>query len=138
MNQPKKHLIFTYGSLMSGLGNHRVMQRAGGVLVSEKESITGMALRAYCSGFPGAYVSDNENHYTVGEVYEVDEAGLLVLDRLESEGYFYHRQNFTTKSGLEVQAYVLKKEDAKGKYIPSGDWRFYKEVLGNVMAYFNS
>lgn len=137
MNESKKHLIFTYGSLMSGLGNHRVMQRAGGVLISEKESITGMALHSYCHGFPGAYVSGSEKHYTVGEVYEVDEIGLTALDRLESEGYFYHRQFFTTKNGLEVQAYVLKKEDVKGKFIPGGDWRFYKEVLDNVMAYFN-
>lgn len=138
MNEPKKHLIFTYGSLMSGLGNHRVMQRAGGTLVSDNESIKGMALHAYCTAFPGAYVSGDDEHITLGEVYEVDEYGLYGLDRLESEGFFYHRQNFTTENGLEVQAYVLKKEDAKGKYIPNGDWRFYKKVLDNVMAYFNN
>lgn len=117
--------VFTYGSLMTGMGNHHVMKRAGGQLVGPAK-IKGR-MRAYCSGFPG--VNDNSDRWVTGEVYEVPAEGIAVLDQLEGEGSFYHRKTVTTDQGVEVQAYFLEPKDMQGPLIESGNWREYKRNL---------
>lgn len=119
-------LIFTYGSLMSGLGNHSVMVNAGGRFIKEAR-IKGI-LRAYCSAFPGAYAPEGGTKDTLikGEIYEVDAQGLARLDTLEGEGHFYHRKVTTTEEGDEVSVYLLEPSHHKGPLIMSGDWRKHK------------
>ena len=113
--------VFTYGSLMRGMRNHRVMTEAGGRFIKEAK-INGR-MRAYCPAFPG--VAEPSEKVVVGEVYEVSEAGLWALDRLESEGSFYHRRTITTLAGDEVQAYFLNPDQMHGPLVDSGDWRAY-------------
>lgn len=115
--------VFTYGSLMRGFRNHTVMQRANGQFIKEAV-IDGLQLRAYCQGFPCAV--QLKGYAVSGEVYEVDDVGLMALDRLESEGSFYHRIKATTEEGDQVDVYILKPDDALGEVIPSGSWRTYK------------
>ena len=110
---------------MRGFGNHVVMQRAGGQFITEAV-IDGLQLRAYCWGFPCAV--QVKGYAVKGEVYEVDEAGLTHLDRLEGEGHFYHRITAKTEAGEVVDVYILLPEDAQGEVIPSGSWRSYKET----------
>lgn len=129
-------LIFTYGSLMRGFGNHYTMLNANGEFVKE-DSIKGVRLHAYCSSFPGA-TKGTENDFTKGEVYRVPRSGLIGLDRLESEGFFYHRHNMTTESGDEVQVYLLKKADVRGEHIESGCWRVHKQRFINNDRYEDS
>ena len=110
---------------MRGLGNHLTMIRASGEFVKE-DSIKGVRLHAYCSAFPGATKGQAEDSIK-GEVYRIPKSGLKNLDRLESEGYFYHRHYMTTESGDKVQVYLLKKEDVRGEHIQSGCWREYRK-----------
>lgn len=120
--------VFTYGSLMQGLGNHRVMQRAGGYFLG-KASIKGVRLHAYCSSFPGACkgVEANSTH---GEIYSVPKEGLKHLDALEGNGTFYTREflSFKYEDGEEVEAwiYLLPKHKCRGEFIENGDWRSYR------------
>ena len=119
-------LIFTYGSLMRGLGNHSVMLGAGGRFIKEAQ-IKGI-LRAYCSFYPGAYAPEGgaKDTLIMGEIYEVDERGLKALDALESEGIFYHRKVVTTEEGDGVSVYLLESHKHRGPLIMSGDWRAHK------------
>lgn len=113
--------VFVYGSLMSGLSNHIYMKRAGGVFIAE--DTINATLHAYCPYFPAVTISDDE---VKGEVYEIPNSGLKVLDRLEGEGVLYKRVTLTTLKGEEVEVYVMEEEDcADAKMIVSGDWRAY-------------
>lgn len=122
-----KTKVFTYGSLMSDLGNHIVMIRAQGRFIS-KARVNGLDMRAYCAGFPACY--EGEDSSATGEVYEVEAEGLKQLDMLEGEGSFYHRVKMTTTDGEEVEVYIIKGE-AKGEIVPDGDWRAWKEARGH-------
>jgi gamma-glutamylaminecyclotransferase len=116
-------LVFTYGTLMQGEGNHRVMVWAGGRYVGEARTAAAFTL-LHLGGFPGV-VAEGDQAVT-GEVYEV--ADLRPLDRLEGHPNFYRREQVevTTASGQTVTAWVyllppryLDDHDT----IPSGDWR---------------
>jgi len=59
-----------------------------------------------------------------GELYRVDQACLLALDRLEGHPSFYHRAHLRLEDGRRVSAYLLLAGQAKGRSrIASGDWR---------------
>ena len=121
-------LVFTYGSLMSGLGNHGVMMRAQGSYMCDAQ-IKGLRLHAYCGAFPAAYRGEDEE-VVKGEVYRVNERGLAHLDRLESEGHFYHRVTMKTVQGDDVQVYILI-GNTRGAWIQSGDWRAYRKEVAS-------
>lgn len=110
--------VFTYGSLKRGFGNHYVMLRAGGRYIGE--DAVGARLHAYCRAFPAACLDGTST--TWGEIYEVDATGLYFLDRLESEGSFYHRRVVKTFKGEDVSIYIMKEDEIKGEVIPSGVW----------------
>ena len=128
-------LIFTYGSLMSGLGNHVVMKRAQGAYVCDAQ-IKGLRLHAYCSSFPAAYRGE-EDEVIKGEVYRVNKSGLAQLDQLEGEGHFYHRIPAKTVEGDDVQVYILI-GNTRGAHIPSGDWREFKRPLNKFRGDFGA
>ncbi len=65
----------------------------------------------------------------VGEVYEVDDATLAALDRLEGVPRFYVRLPVRLERGAPVDAYVLPAERVVGRNaIPGGDWRGYQRT----------
>ena len=59
-----------------------------------------------------------------GEVYEVDEATLAALDRLEGHPRFYRRTRIALEDGAAVETYLLPPEQVEGRpVIASGNWR---------------
>jgi gamma-glutamylcyclotransferase (GGCT)/AIG2-like uncharacterized protein YtfP len=70
--------VFVYGTLLAGEPNHRVL--AGARLVANARTEPAFELRDL-GPFPGLVSSGA--HAVAGEVYEVDEATLAALDRLE-------------------------------------------------------
>ncbi len=63
----------------------------------------------------------------IGEVYEVDDATLAALDRLESHPRFYTRTRIALEDGTIVEAYLLSPEQVSGRrVILSGDWRAHR------------
>ena len=110
--------VFVYGTLLAGEPNHRLL--TGARLVAEARTKPAFELRDL-GAFPGL-VRGGE-HAVAGEVYEVDEATLAALDRLEGHPRFYERRTVRLEDGDEVAAYVLPIEQAHGRpRIPSGDW----------------
>ena len=80
-------MVFVYGTLMKGHGNHRSYLSKSDCL--GKGEITGYALYAV-SSFPGIVPENGEK--VKGEVYQVDRDTLKRLDCLEGEGSLYLRK----------------------------------------------
>jgi gamma-glutamylcyclotransferase (GGCT)/AIG2-like uncharacterized protein YtfP len=63
-------------------------------------------------------------HAVAGEVYEVDEATLAALDRLEGHPRFYRRTRIALDDTSLVQTYLLPPEQVEGHpVVASGNWR---------------
>lgn len=88
-----RHLVFTYGSLKSGFGNHSCIEGDNTTLLGEGRTQDTSFLMASYRVYPAVkrFVSD-EAFAIAGELYEVDDEVLECLDMLESNGRFYQRE----------------------------------------------
>lgn len=101
------HLVFVYGTLMQGHGNHNWLllgnpdARFVGRGVAEN-----LGLYNVTQGFPG--VIREQGASTKGEVYEVGNATLRRMDNLESEGYMYLREKCVVhmENGELVESWI--------------------------------
>jgi gamma-glutamylcyclotransferase (GGCT)/AIG2-like uncharacterized protein YtfP len=102
--------VFVYGTLKKGFSNHRCLEGARFV----KETCLTTAFRMFdTGGFPVILqaTANKPGYFPTGEVYELpdgDQGELILarLDRLESEGYMYHRQEFYDLDDEVVSVYV--------------------------------
>jgi gamma-glutamylcyclotransferase (GGCT)/AIG2-like uncharacterized protein YtfP len=102
--------VFVYGTLKRGFHNHRCLE--GAVFVKETTLTTPFWMYD-TGGFPALLqtTEGKPGYYPTGEVFELPEgragqAVLARLDRLESEGYMYHRQEFYDRDEEIVSVYV--------------------------------
>jgi gamma-glutamylaminecyclotransferase len=87
-------LVFVYGTLKRGLGNHRVMQGAGGEFVTAARTEDSFPL--VVDGLPYLLDMPGCGHRVEGEVYRVSsDEGWARLDRLEGHPNFYRRRVIT-------------------------------------------
>lgn len=116
------HLVFVYGTLKKGYGNHRLLAQSMFVGKAITEPNFTML---HLGGFPGIVQSgDTAIH---GEVYRVSNATLTQLDRLEGHPTFYERKPLMVTgmdgSPMDVQGYVLPLTWLDGRnVIPTGVW----------------
>lgn len=96
-------LVFVYGTLKRGYGNHRLLTTAEFV---KEATLSGFEL--FDSGFPVATPAKNgDESFVRGEVFKIKRSvHLRSLDGLEGEGSMYHREVHTTEDGTEVSVYV--------------------------------
>ena len=98
------NLVFVYGSLKKGFGNHRLLENskyiAKGGTVSEGFDM------GSCGGFPG--VTSGGEYRIYGELYEVDDDTFERLDTLEGNGHFYEREEIDIMSISQPAARVYK------------------------------
>ena len=84
------HNIFVYGSLMSGMGNHALLED-----YTPRKAFTHLSIfqmRAYAS-FPAVYrKTDGTGVGIAGEMYRVNDETLERLDHLEGHPTWYKRQ----------------------------------------------
>jgi gamma-glutamylcyclotransferase (GGCT)/AIG2-like uncharacterized protein YtfP len=117
-------LVFVYGTLMAGEGNHRLLAGHGAAFMGP--AITEPAFTLIDLGSFPAAVADGDTAIR-GEVYLVDPPTLAALDRLEGHPSFYRRTPITLADGREVETYVLPADGASWRPartpIASGDWR---------------
>lgn len=116
-------LVFTYGSLRKGYGNHPLLD--GSRFVATAKTLPAYTM-IHLGGFPGIiYGGETE---IIGELYEVDARTLATLDQLEGHPGFYERQSIKVydAEGTEYNTYCyllpeIWLEDAP-YLIKSGDW----------------
>lgn len=116
----KHHLVFVYGTLMKGYGNHRLMKNAtflGYAETLEKYQLT------YTS-YP--MLTEEPLVQVKGELYEVTEKDLLgPIDELEGYPYHYDRKEIEVKINEKTaRAWVYIYKCGLGRYsAPTGNYR---------------
>jgi len=117
------HLIFVYGTLMKGFGNHGFL--TGSDFLGDFETQEKYQLSA--DGIP--FVSRQRELSTIkGELYAVDDGTLFQLDALEGHPNWYKREliNVISEDGFIVQAWIYFNEKNVGrKIINDGDYRYH-------------
>lgn len=109
-------LIFVYGSLKKGFHNHRVMEMANARFLSKAQSKDRAFSLFSLGAFPALdLVKDDETPFVIsGELYEVPNSGVPIIDRLESG---YTKGKITLKAGdhglVEADVYYLRPFRAK-------------------------
>lgn len=115
--------VFVYGSLMRGMGNHRVIG-ATGTFEGKATSLATFSMVSL-GAFPGIIFGGSTP--IAGETYLIDDATLANLDRMEGHPHFYCRTEIALDDGTLAQAYLLPR--GKGHEVRdavlSGDWRAF-------------
>ena len=124
--------VAVYGSLRQGMGNHSLL--AGQQLVSctmTKEPFVMYTL----GGFPMISLYGKKVSPITVEVYDVDEACLERLNRLEGfygkgDRNFYDRSEIETADGLTALIYHIEDRTmSDDRIVESGDWVEYYSAL---------
>lgn len=120
-------LVFVYGTLKKGHGNHGLI---AGFINVDHSKYTGenkfvghdkILGRIYSlGGFPG--LKEHPDGKVHGEVYEVDAPTLERLDRLEGHPHMYERRLIETVEGKKVWTYFYNGNVDNRHFIRSGIW----------------
>jgi gamma-glutamylcyclotransferase (GGCT)/AIG2-like uncharacterized protein YtfP len=128
----KTDLIFTYGTLMTGMPNNPRLNGAksqGRATTVEKYELRAAAV---------PYVNKNhKTHVIQGEVFEVDLRDFPRVDQLEGHPTWYCRERIPVRlaSGQTVKAWIYFNNRAEAAVVPSGDFR--KVNQGDRRAWTN-
>ncbi len=111
--------VFVYGSLLRGLGNHRLLE--GSRFIAADRTRPTFTLFDLGS-FPGMVAGGDTA--VAGEVWEVDPQTLERLDRLEGHPRFYQRTAIVLASRRHAETYLLPTLlGANRGPVACGDWR---------------
>lgn len=124
-----KKLLFVYGSLRQGMGNHKVIKE--GTYLG-KDAIAGPVEMLDWGAYPAVIWDDSKygklEGRAVGEVYEVNDDTYKAVERLEGYPSFYNRMDVDTVYG-EAEMYIIPKDHyhAASPKVDSGDWVAHKK-----------
>jgi gamma-glutamylaminecyclotransferase len=124
----RKHLVFVYGTLLSGLGNHHIIEP--GHFIADGETVERFRMTA--GGIP--FVSRVDPVCRVkGELYIVNDETLADLDRLEGHPRFYCRELVEVEGpgGAIFTAWCYLCERGAGHHlVDDGDFRRVANAWG--------
>lgn len=121
------HLVFVYGSLRQGMGNHRLLADSELLGTDLIDGWSMVSLGAY----PAIYRDEKNEVGIVGEVYRCNELTFRRLDQLEGYPNFYDRCQVETAYG-DAWVYYFKDSDRAGRHLTkvvAGDWCEYVSNL---------
>jgi len=124
----KKYKVFVYGSLLKGLGNHRVIDQPG-VKFLCKDSIRAKLFTSHWS-WPFIVFSQSNKDRVYGETYEVPRNVFQRLDQLEgyspndSSSLFFRKYAFTKeKHRVHIYEGGTHLRNARQRFwLTKGDW----------------
>jgi gamma-glutamylcyclotransferase (GGCT)/AIG2-like uncharacterized protein YtfP len=125
MKQENKHRVFVYGTLKRG---HRVrgLDHFGSAeFVGESETVDS-DYNMWCLGAFPAISMDGESRVR-GEVWDVDDGVMAVLDNIEGYPDFYNRTQVSTTQG-DAWVYFLNSEDIK-------QFRMHRKLNGSTLEW---
>lgn len=104
------HLVFVYGSLKAGYGNHSLLAQS--IFLGKYFTRDEHYVMADLGAFPGVLYKPHNGHQhgmIEGELYSVEDNTLKALDRLEGHPNFYKREEVYLE-GYEkpVWMYILQ------------------------------
>lgn len=101
--------VLVYGTLKKGFGNHRLIERAYGIL--QYKGVVRLPFKMVSlGGFP-ALIPTTEVHEIECEIYEVDDECFASLDRLEGYPNFYEREWVRTPVGYSWVYFLPDERD---------------------------
>lgn len=107
------HYVMCYGSLKKGFHNHNIVENCRYIDSTITEDLYDMFS---CGEFPAA-IDTLHNYYVYGEIYEVDDMTLDILDYLESNGSLYQRKLVNVVGhNFQVWMYFLIDSDSFTSY----------------------
>lgn len=116
-SEDKMTPVFVYGTLRKGRGNHHILQ---GSTFKGQAKVKG---DLYREGF--LPVAKQGEGVITGEVYEVDDRTLKLLDRLEGHPGWYRRELVPLLSGVAGEAWIYfypPRLAARAVKVESGDY----------------
>lgn len=131
----KTHLVFVYGTLLSGLRNHRCLE--GTTYIGKASTLENFVMYAH-SGYPAIVEPQGKDAgYTIfGEVYEVNDRVLMMLDHLEGYDPESPKTSLYQRSSIEVKindniegvyVYVQKRIPSSMKRLATGNYLEFLE-----------
>lgn len=118
-----KKKIAVYGSLLSEMYNHDLLNNDESTLLGEDIIDDNFTLVAVCS-YPGLIQHEGGNTPVKMEIYEVSDEIYANVERLEGYPNYYDKLKIDTKFG-EAEVYVLGEEYLSRPKVEDGDWRKY-------------
>jgi gamma-glutamylcyclotransferase (GGCT)/AIG2-like uncharacterized protein YtfP len=115
--------ISVYGSLLEGLGNHRLLHSAK--KIAEDIIEVPYKMIGYGYSFP-ALIPSEEVHKVFFETYEVDDETYSRVEMLEGFPSFYNRTNIETSVGSSEFYFIDDKNEEGNTVIKTADvynWR---------------
>ena len=129
----KPTLVFVYGSLRKGMGNHSVLNPRGSMLVDEYTTPPEYHL-ADLGYYPA--VLKGGGTAIKGELYAVSQEVWEAVEYLEGYPSFYDRVELTTPHGVAIMYYLphdlCRPED--NDLVESGDWVEYYENQSRLVG----
>lgn len=122
MSQGERTMVFVYGSLKRGLGNHRVIE-APDTIDMGADILMYPGFMVDLGAFPGLVKMNEGIEQIHGEVYEVSPDTFSRLDMLEGYPRFYSREQRLTKNRHRVWVYFLPPDYATNPRVPHNNWR---------------
>ncbi|BDH61924.1 branched-chain alpha-keto acid dehydrogenase [Lysinibacillus sp. PLM2] len=124
--------VFVYGTLLKGEENAYYLNNATCI-----EEHCWIFARLFDTGYGYPAITLASNNRTYGELYEVSESDLPLLDELEDyiEGApnnLYERvlqEIYTEKGIISAFVYIANQDGLLKREIPEGDWRKYRKLL---------
>lgn len=109
----EKTLVFVYGSLKRGFGNHGLLEHSKYVGITETV-YHNFRMHPLLGSFPAVTACIDDGFAIMGELYEVDLPTLKRLDMLEGNGSLYIRRLVSVFSGndiVEAWMYLMPEDD---------------------------
>lgn len=110
-------VVFVYGTLKKGFGNHSLLSRDP---FATRQTEIRYKMVDLGGNFPGLIKSSFLNNIS-GELYLIDKADEVRLDRLEGYPSFYGKDTIEIGS-IEAIVYTLPEEYSKYKTVKEGTW----------------
>ena len=115
-------LLFVYGTLMKNLYNHHLLSSA--VFICKCKTAEKFSL--YLEGSIPYLTNRQQLYHIKGELYDVSDDIIKEIDKLESEGEWYHRKVIEIfEKNLKVYAYF---NDKDGVFYDTDDYHFFEEM----------
>ena len=111
------HNLFTYGTLKRGFSNNHLLD--GAEYVGTAKTLEKYSLLE--SGIPFVFKGESVSHI-YGELYQVNDQTLKVIDRLEGHPEWYQREEVgvLTEDGVTVTAWLYFYPEKRGKLVKTG------------------